>query len=130
LSKAHWWPFEHDSYTEILGENASLGSLGRSFRVAAVTRNQANERREVYFGGHVQGVGFRFSTQQIAREFDITGFVENLPDGRVHLVVEGTRPEIDAFLKRVREGLSQYIHSTQGNSGPANGEFGGFSIRH
>ena len=39
----------------------------------------------VYFSGRVQGVGFRFTTLQVAKEFEVAGFVSNLPDGRVRL---------------------------------------------
>ena len=41
--------------------------------------------------GRVQGVGFRYTVRSLAVGFDVTGFVRNLPDGRVHLVVEGGR---------------------------------------
>ena len=41
--------------------------------------------RRVLYEGHVQGVGFRFATKNIARGFDVVGTVRNLPDGRVEL---------------------------------------------
>ena len=46
-------------------------------------------RRRVYFSGRVQGVGFRFTCQSLARGFEVAGYVRNLPDGRVELVAEG-----------------------------------------
>ena len=51
----------------------------------------------VFFSGHVQGVGFRYSVLQIAREFDVAGFVSNLVDGRVQLdfLPEGLCCEIE-----------------------------------
>ena len=60
----------------------------------------------VYFTGHVQGVGFRYATLQVAKEFEVTGFVRNLPDGRVHLEVEGEKPEIEAFLRGLADAHS------------------------
>ncbi|MGC4072903.1 MAG: acylphosphatase [Nibricoccus sp.] len=57
----------------------------------------------VFFTGRVQGVGFRYSTLQVAKEFEITGFVKNLPDGRVHLEAQGAKGEVDAFVKSVEE---------------------------
>lgn len=39
----------------------------------------------VFFSGRVQGVGFRYSALQVAKEFDVSGFVCNLTDGRVRL---------------------------------------------
>ena len=56
------------------------------------------QRIEVYFSGHVQGVGFRYRTHQAASQFDVKGFVMNLPDGRVQLVAEGTKSELDLSL--------------------------------
>ena len=55
------------------------------------------ERREVFYAGHVQGVGFRYTTRSIATQLPVVGLVRNLPDGRVHLVVEGSPEAIDAI---------------------------------
>ena len=58
----------------------------------------------VFFSGHVQGVGFRYSVLQVAREFDVAGQVCNLMDGRVQLEAEGTAAEIaDALGIRLRD---------------------------
>ena len=81
--------------------------------------------------GHVQGVGFRFTTQRIARSFAVTGYVQNLPDGTVRIVAEGTRAEIEAFLGAVRQRMADHIESVEPTYGNATGEFGteGFGIR-
>ena len=47
-----------------------------------------NEQREIYYSGRVQGIGFRYTARSIAAGRRVTGFVRNLPDGRVHLIVE------------------------------------------
>jgi acylphosphatase len=78
----------------------------------------------------VQGVGFRYSTSKIAARFEVTGFVRNLPDGRVELVAEGTNEEVTAFLREVGERLGNYIRSTAVDRRPAIGEFSTFEIRH
>jgi acylphosphatase len=88
------------------------------------------QRREVYFSGHVQGVGFRYTTRQIAGGFDVTGFVRNLSDGRVYLVVEADKDEITRFLKEIHSQLGEYIRDVQVAELAAAGEFTGFSIRH
>ena len=49
----------------------------------------AAERRVVHYSGRVQGVGFRYTVRTLATRFAVTGFVRNLADGRVQLVVEG-----------------------------------------
>ncbi|MDD5634051.1 MAG: acylphosphatase, partial [Candidatus Omnitrophica bacterium] len=50
------------------------------------------------YSGVVQGVGFRFTAERIAKNIGITGFVRNLPNGNVEVVCEGERPQIDSFL--------------------------------
>jgi acylphosphatase len=88
------------------------------------------ERRTVYYSGHVQGVGFRYTTRSIARGHDVTGYVRNLPDGRVELVAEGARPELNAFLAEIRDQMGGYFRNEQNDSGAASGEFSSFEIRH
>ncbi len=59
--------------------------------------------RQVYYQGHVQGVGFRWTVKNIARGFDVTGWVKNLPDGRVELFVAGEPAEVESFLGEIAE---------------------------
>ncbi|MEO8204558.1 MAG: acylphosphatase [Chthoniobacterales bacterium] len=61
--------------------------------------------RQVFYEGKVQGVGFRFTVRQIAREYDVSGNVRNLPDGRVSLSLQGEAGEVDAFLQGVRDSV-------------------------
>jgi acylphosphatase len=89
----------------------------------------AVQRHTVYFAGHVQGVGFRYTARSIARRYDVAGFVRNLPDGRVELVVEGQPREVDAFLRDVRDRFSNQIRDERSDVRPATGEFDGFDIR-
>lgn len=92
--------------------------------------SSATQRRTVCYSGHVQGVGFRYTAHSIARNHEVTGFVRNLPDGRVELVAEGQRSDIDRFLADVRERLSNHIGDERSDVGPATAEFMGFDIRH
>ena len=48
--------------------------------------------------GRVQGVFFRASTMDKAREFGLTGWVRNNPDGSVEVVAEGLREELDKLV--------------------------------
>ena len=59
--------------------------------------------RQVFYEGRVQGVGFRFTVKQIARGFEVTGWVRNLADGRVELQCSGERAEVEAFLEAIAE---------------------------
>jgi acylphosphatase len=88
------------------------------------------EQREVYFSGMVQGVGFRYTTQRIAAGYRVTGYVENLPDGRVHLVAEGDPQELDRFIAEIYRHFGGYIDSAQTHRKPASGQFQRFFIKH
>lgn len=59
--------------------------------------------RQIFFAGHVQGVGFRWTVKQIAQGFEIVGWVRNLTDGRVELQVSGDEAEVRAFLEAIGE---------------------------
>ena len=83
----------------------------------------------VYFSGRVQGVGFRYQTLQIAKGFEVSGFVRNLPDGRVLLEAEGEAGELSAFVDAVREQLESYIRETERARTRRPRQFSGFVIR-
>ena len=68
---------------------------------------------DCWFEGHVQGVGFRYQTLNLAKEFEVSGTVQNLSDGGVHLHVEGDESEVHAFQSLVAETLKNFIHSTK-----------------
>ncbi|NLE58978.1 MAG: acylphosphatase [Planctomycetes bacterium] len=84
----------------------------------------------VLFAGAVQGVGFRYRTEHVAQAYDVTGYVRNLPDGRVELLAEGLRSEVERFLDAVEESMAGYIRSRQRHEGPATGYYHEFSIQH
>jgi acylphosphatase len=86
------------------------------------------ERRTVYYTGHVQGVGFRYAARTVAQRYDVTGFVRNLDDRRVQIVVEGRADEIDGFLKRLADEMGRYIRHVDMSTSEANGEFERFEI--
>lgn len=67
----------------------------------------------VHFSGRVQGVGFRYSTLQAAKEFDVSGCVRNLPDGRVRLDAVGRDAEVRGFVDRVKDQLESYIREAE-----------------
>ncbi len=81
-----------------------------------------------HFSGHVQGVGFRYSTSQVAKGFEVTGFVKNLADGRVQLEVEGQESECRQFLAALQDDLDAYIRKTELSSGHRPKSFRAFSI--
>ena len=83
----------------------------------------------VFFSGHVQGVGFRYSVLQIAREYEVAGYVANLADGRVQLDVEGALRDITAFTNAVEEKMHGYIRKVERSGGRRAAQFSGFVIR-
>lgn len=85
-------------------------------------------RRTIHFTGRVQGVGFRYTTQSIAARFAVTGYVRNLPDGRVELVAEGEQVELDRFQKAVEEAMDGCIERAERDELTATGEFAHFFI--
>lgn len=91
--------------------------------------NVANERREVHYAGWVQGVGFRYTTQRIARQHGLVGFVRNLRDGRVQFVAEGTTTQLDQCLGQIAETMENYIESADVEKSDATGEYSGFDMR-
>jgi acylphosphatase len=85
---------------------------------------------QVFYEGNVQGVGFRYSVKQIAKGFDVTGFIRNLADGRVELQAAGDDGEVRAFLAAIGESeLRAHIKKTTEHPLPASTSFAGFSIR-
>ncbi len=89
---------------------------------------QVMQRREVHYSGHVQGVGFRFTTQSIASQFAVTGFVQNLTDGRVRVVAEGEPAELDQFFDTLERRMEHYIHSRTCDTQPGTGQYADFSV--
>lgn len=61
-------------------------------------------REHIIFHGRVQGVGFRYQAMYAARSFDLTGWVENLPDGSVEMEVQGTAVGIGRLLTHLQSG--------------------------
>ena len=83
----------------------------------------------VFFTGRVQGVGFRYTTLEVARGFEVCGFVKNLVDGRVQLEVEGKVDEVNAFLTAVEERMHGYVRKTERSAHKRPAQFSGFTIK-
>lgn len=87
-------------------------------------------RKCCHFSGRVQGVGFRYTVRNIALQYNVAGYVRNLPDGRVELVIEGPNQDINHLVDDVADRMSDYIRSVDQSTLPATGEFNHFNIRH
>jgi acylphosphatase len=86
-------------------------------------------RVRVFASGRVQGVAYRFFVEKYANALGITGWVRNLPDGRVEVLAEGAGEDIEGFLDRLREGprLAR-LDGLDVRRERATGEFSGFRV--
>lgn len=86
--------------------------------------------KRVIFSGRVQGVGFRYTTKDLARGFEVCGWVRNLPDGTVELQAMGEEDELDAFIKEIAEesNVAHHIKSLTAENIPVLEGVRGFSI--
>jgi len=91
----------------------------------------ACKRVRVLFSGNVQGVGFRYATIHIARQYEVSGYVKNLDDGCVEVVAEGDERTLREFVAAIESGpLRHYIRSAAAEFGVPRGEFKNFDIRY
>lgn len=60
----------------------------------------------VFVSGRVQGVGFRFFTQEIAQQLGVVGWARNTSDGQVEIKSFGDKETLDQFLNYVKKGPS------------------------
>ena len=86
-------------------------------------------RKHIYYSGRVQGVGFRYTTARIAANYSVNGFVRNMMDGRVEIVVEGEKSNVQAFLDAVTGEMNGYIRDARIIDEPDAGKLTGFDIR-
>ena len=90
----------------------------------------ALSRYDIIFTGRVQGVFFRATAQDIARRYDVTGWVRNERDGSVRCVVEGEADELDRFVNAIQLAKQANIDNTDIKRLDGTGEFDGFSVRY
>jgi len=84
------------------------------------------ERMTIYYSGRVQGVGFRYTVKSVASGFEVTGTVRNLDDGRVELIAEGTRAELESFQSAIQDSeVGRFIRNAVVSMTDAKNEFRG-----
>lgn len=86
------------------------------------------KRLHAYYSGTVQGVGFRFTAESIAKDLGVCGWVKNLRDGRVEIAAEAEEDTLKDFLGRIEQSFSRYIRDTDIKWLDATGEFSEFRI--
>lgn len=85
-------------------------------------------RRRIIYKGRVQGVGFRWNTSEALKSSEVTGFVRNLADGSVELLIEGTTECVDEAQKRVDERMRGYWISRRSENRGGDPHYGDFRI--
>ncbi len=87
------------------------------------------QRAHVYYSGRVHGVGFRYTAEGYALEIGLGGWVKNLADGRVELICEGTKTDIEKLFQQIQDGmLGRHIKKTDIRWETATGEFSDFIV--
>lgn len=87
-------------------------------------------RLEAIVKGRVQGVGFRYSVLQRARDLEVTGFVRNRWDGTVEVVAEGDKTRVDRLLSYLQVGpRSASVRDVETNWTSVSGKFHSFEVR-
>ena len=86
-------------------------------------------RSQILVRGIVQGVGFRYTIQRYAAGSGLKGWVQNLSDGRVEVVVEGSKEKIDEMCQKIETHFHGYIRGQEQEFEESPGEFKDFQIR-
>jgi acylphosphatase len=87
-------------------------------------------KAEFIVTGYVQGVGFRYFVHQNAKRLNIKGYVENLMNGNVQVIAQGTKKAVDELHKILQQGPSKsYVQSVEFTYLDNNHEFDDFAIR-
>jgi acylphosphatase len=84
--------------------------------------------RHILFIGDVQGVGFRYTAQRIAERQDLTGYVRNLSDGTVEMLVQGPPQDIDLCLEAIDAEFPTHIHNRKVRQVPPSPRYTDFRI--
>lgn len=87
------------------------------------------QRVRIIFKGHVQGVGFRYGAKQAADQRLVSGYVKNLENGNVEMVVEGEMSVIDNLIEEIEQSNHGHISEKTIEKSPFTGQFQGFEIR-
>ncbi|MBI3325021.1 MAG: acylphosphatase [Candidatus Omnitrophica bacterium] len=89
------------------------------------------KRVHAFYSGRVQGVGFRITAEEAARQLGVVGWVRNLRDGRVELVAEEQETVLLEFLQAIRLGpMANFIQQAELEWSAWSGGFTDFQIRY
>jgi acylphosphatase len=84
--------------------------------------------KHIIFSGRVQGIGFRFTVLNIANQYQLTGFVRNLPDETVEMLAQGNPDDITNCIRDIQESFAGYITETTIEEATPNPQYKTFKI--
>jgi len=89
----------------------------------------SRSRLHIFYSGRVQGIGFRYTVKSLVSGFEVTGTVRNLSDGRVELLAEGAKEELETFRRAIQDSeVGRFVRNEDVRWSDATGEFRGFEI--
>jgi len=89
----------------------------------------SKKRVHIIYSGIVQGVGFRWAAERAAISVNVTGWVNNLPDGSVEVMAEGQDENIVLMIDKIKKIMGHNIQATNVTWMDFTGEFKSFNIR-
>ena len=90
--------------------------------------NMDQTAKYIIFSGQVQGIGFRFTAHRIAGRHQLAGFVRNLPDGNVEMLVQGKPEDINRCIYEIKTSFAGCVRQTQIEDAPPNPKYTDFRI--
>ena len=87
------------------------------------------KRWHIYFSGRVQGVGFRYTCREVAKRYEVSGWVKNLPNGSVEMIVEGASDQLRNYVADLSESTHGNVADMQVTKSEPTGEFSAMEIR-
>lgn len=86
-------------------------------------------KKHIFITGRVQGVGFRHFTRKNAEALGVTGWVKNLPDGRVEAVFQGDEEQIEELVERCKKGpVASYVQDIKIEKDSGDEDYDDFSV--
>lgn len=87
-----------------------------------------NKQYHLFFSGAVQGVGFRFTARSLAEKHQVKGWVKNLSDGRVEIIAESEKSNLNNFISDLKEEFRHNIADVEKKENQASGKYQGFRM--
>ncbi len=94
------------------------------------TDSDMHVRWHIFFFGRVQGVGFRFTCREVAGRYEVSGWVKNVPNGSVEMIVEGGVTSVRNYVADVCDSTHGHVSTKEITKGDASNEFNSMQIRH